>query len=144
MCDLFLCRYPPSPTVYRFLNSGGYIGLAGELVSMLQQALKLTAPFWTTADDQSVYASWFLHNFYDLSTTTASSRKRAGPVIKLDYCQDIFATLSGTPQTAQFSTLEVKPHVGINHKLTGTNPIVAHMPGRSKRFDDFVSFLSLK
>lgn len=97
---------------------------------MLDAALTLTDAFWTTADDQSVYATYFL--------------SQQVPLIKLDYCQDIFAALSGTPQTAKFTTLSVSSKGMITHQLTHSQPIVAHMPGRSKRFDDFLKYMLIK
>jgi hypothetical protein len=56
------CRWaaqlPPTPTVYRFLNSGGYLGAASDLARVLRAALSLTHAAWKSPDDQSVYASW--------------------------------------------------------------------------------------
>ena len=51
-------QLPPTPTVYRFLNSGGYLGEAGDLARVLRAALDLTRKVWQSPDDQSVYASW--------------------------------------------------------------------------------------
>lgn len=133
------------------------MGLAGELVLMLKHALKLTNPFWSTPDDQSVYATYFVHQsnhpHHLIATSNLSPEKTPDssplinnppPPIKLDYCQDIFAALSGTPQTAKFATLEVTAGVGIKHVLTESHPVVAHMPGRSKRFEDFLNYMKIK
>mmetsp|Transcript_3921 Transcript_3921/g.7658 ORF Transcript_3921/g.7658 Transcript_3921/m.7658 type:complete len:548 (+) Transcript_3921:163-1806(+) len=135
----WVARMPPSPTVFRFLNSGGYVGEAADLARMVQAALDLVDADWGTSDDQSVYATWFAHAF----NKTASGVPAMGgaPEIKLDYCQDIFATLSGSSATAHFDTLEVKSDGSFRHVLTGSHPIVAHLPGRDRRFRLFVDMI---
>ena len=117
----------------------------------------LVGPVWRSADDQSVYATWFAHA-HNASAASASSSAGGGrgdvgnsgagnggaaPPIVLDYCQDVFAVLSGPPATAQFSVLDVRPDGTLAHRITGSRPLVAHLPGRSRRFAEFVDKLGL-
>ena len=168
---------PPSPTVYRFLNSGGYLGTAGDLALVLAAALALTEGAWTSKDDQSVYAAWFAYAHAHVRAHAAAAAGRGGgeggrgagggsgagggggasssgsdefsgsssalaaPPITLDYCQDIFAALSGPKATAHFSLLRVQRDGSFRHGLTGSHPLVAHLPGRGKRFTDFAASL---
>ena len=54
----------------------------------------------------------------------------------------MFAVLSGPAATAQFSVLKIRRvDGGFVHAVTGTRPLVAHLPGRGKRFADFVKLL---
>lgn len=64
-------RFPPSHTAYRYLNSGCFVGRAGELKRILQTLI------YDSADDQLYLQHSFLSGQYD---------------IKLDYEQYIFAT----------------------------------------------------
>jgi len=73
-----------------------------------------------------------------------TSAHTIAPPIKLDHCHDVFATLSGASGTAHPSTLAIAPKEGgatYSHRLTGSHPIVVHLPGRAKRFSDFVAAL---
>ena len=130
----WVARHGPAPTVFRFLNSGGYVGLAGALAALCDAALQLTAPFWASKDDQSVYATWHLF----AAGQKPSNATAQAPAIKLDHCQDLFGTLSGPPATAHHSLLAVQADGSYRHVLTGSHPVVAHLPGRGKRFADFV------
>ena len=85
-----VARYPESPTVYRFLNSGGYAGSAGDLARVLEAALKLVEGSWTSKDDQSVYANYFTHSSY--LAHSGHSGGPSAPLIELDYCQDVSST----------------------------------------------------
>jgi hypothetical protein len=40
------------------------------------------------------------------------------------------------------SNLIIERDGSFTHSLTGSRPLVAHLPGRSKRFDDFVKSLT--
>jgi hypothetical protein len=50
-------RYPPSPTAYRFLNSGGAIGRVADMRAMIA-----SIGFATTDDDQRAITRWFLEH----------------------------------------------------------------------------------
>ena len=123
--------------MYRFLNSGGYIGAAGDLAKMLEAALALADPVWTSKDDQSVYSMWYIH----AAQAAAANRPLAAPPITLDHCHNIFAVLSGEKHTANFDILKISSDGSFRHQITGTHPIVAHLPGRSKRFSEFLERL---
>ncbi len=136
------------------------MGTAGELHAMITAALALTAPFWTSSDDQSVYATWYLFRSAALNATVGfptgaaagastatvaaagpAAALAAGPPIKLDACQDVFSTLSGGAATGHRSIVEVSAEGAFTHRLTGARPLVAHLPGRSRRFKDFIASL---
>ncbi len=99
---------------------------------MLEAALALVETTWTSKDDQSVYATWYIH------AAAQNNTRLAAPPIVLDHCHDIFAALSGEKGTASFDVLRVNGDGSFRQMRTGTHPVVAHLPGRSRRFAEFV------
>lgn len=98
---------PPSPSPFRYLNSGGFMGYAGALRDALRE---MVFPEWDR--DQRLLTRYFLGH-------------PGG--IALDYGADIFQTLFEVPADA-FSLVEGEP-VRILSAITRSDPCVLHGNG---------------
>jgi hypothetical protein len=58
--------YPPSPTPYRYLNSGTWIAHAQSAVKMLQAVVEEAGNDFTNANDQKLVADMFIAHRYDI------------------------------------------------------------------------------
>jgi len=73
--------YPPSPTPYRYLNSGTWIGVAKESAAMLLDIINKAGSDFANANDQKLVSDMFIH-------------KQHG--IQLDYFSSIFQSMHMT------------------------------------------------
>lgn len=76
--------YPLSPTKYRFINAGGYVGYAGALLNILEAGDPSQSPC-----DQAYFTYYYINRLQNPTKT--------GPRIKLDVYQTIFQTAYGVP-----------------------------------------------
>lgn len=109
-------QYPDSPTDYKFLNSGGFIGYADRILEVLK-----SRDIDNSYDDQLFYTEMF---FNKLNTDDK---------IILDYYQEIFQTLNMSTED-----VEVLKQSQMKNKVTQSIPCVVHANGPSsvKRFLD--------
>ncbi len=110
-------KYPKSQSKYlkyRFLNSGGYMGYAGELLKVFNEA---SVNKLMRSDQVN------LHRFF----VDKPGR------IQLDYDHKIFTNFGKFATNERFS---VSNHV-LTNQLTGTKPFVFHFPGPTHRGMDF-------
>jgi hypothetical protein len=61
--DACFNRYPESPTPYRYLNSGTWIGYAGDAALMLTEVRRLAGSHFANANDQKLCAE--MCKFYE-------------------------------------------------------------------------------
>lgn len=105
--EAVLERYPASPTPYRYLNSGCYIGYAAPLRTILERVLDRP----TTDHDQSLLSRHFVDHPDEIA---------------LDYRTELFVATSGRPYDADL----VVGEEGLVNTITGTRPCVLHTPGK--------------
>ena len=129
MEDLSVCltgphSYPLSPTPYRYLNSGSWMGLAGPAALMLQEVQRLAGDNWATANDQKLVADMFIDGRHK---------------IKLDYSATIFLSLHMTldpplPRCNPSEDLHFDSNSGtwLNSR-TNTKPSIFHFNGGGKQ-----------
>jgi len=101
--------YPNSPTKIKYLNSGGFIGKASNILKILETEIE------DYEDDQGYYTMKFLN-------------QTNGIKILLDYYCEIFQTLNGCTQ--DIDILFTKSRV--KNKIFGTLPCVIHGNGPEK------------
>ncbi|NJD18746.1 MAG: hypothetical protein FIA95_05620 [Gemmatimonadetes bacterium] len=102
-----VARYPPSPTRYRYLNSGCYAGHAGALARILERVLDHPA----TDDDQALLSRYFVEHPDEIA---------------LDYSSELFVATSGRPYDGDL----VVEGGGLLDTHTGSRPCVLHTPGK--------------
>ncbi len=101
-------QYPQSPTKFRYINSGTYIGYSFAIYEMLNKMLK-DDPYQT--DDQYLFHEFFLKH---------------PNKIAVDYHQTIFSLLFQT----RLEDYYYNQKTGIIHnRITGSTPIVLHGNG---------------
>lgn len=113
--------YPKSPTPYRYLNSGSWIGYAKESGEMLQSVIQEAGSDFANANDQKLIADYFIS-------------KRFG--IKLDYFNRIFQAMHMTldaplPYCNPLNDIVMKDLKWYNMKTKGY-PAVFHFNGGGK------------
>jgi hypothetical protein len=99
-------RYPASPTPYRYLNAGAFIGPAGVLVPLLDQVL--AAP--RSEVDQALFSRHYLDH--------------PGSIV-LDHRAELFVTTSNRQYDEDLAVCDHR----LYHRLTGTWPCLLHTPG---------------
>lgn len=100
--------YPQSPTPFRYVNSGTYMGYASAIYKMLERVLR---EYPQEKDDQYLLHHYFLEN---------------QDKVALDYHQAIFALLYGT----SLSDYRYHPETGaITQLKTHSTPVVFHGNG---------------
>jgi len=102
-------QYPISPTDYKFLNSGGFIGY-GDHINEIINKVEVQNDY----DDQLYYTERFFESLGDKKN------------IILDYTQEIFQTLGDATDD-----VEVDDQGILNNKVTKTTPSVVHGNGGS-------------
>lgn len=99
--------YPPSPSLYRYLNSGCFIGYAAPLAHILTRILESPE----TDDDQSLLSRYFVEHPDEIA---------------LDYPTELFVNTGNRPYDEDFL---IGPG-GLKNTLTGTWPCILHTPGK--------------
>ena len=102
-------RYPKSPTPYRFLNAGGFMGRAQSLIDLFDP-LPIEAD---TRSDQTIFSRYYARN---------------PDLLDLDRHQEIFAC-NGGRAGLEASDYTVLPDSEIRNEVTGTHPCIVHIPG---------------
>jgi tetratricopeptide (TPR) repeat protein len=101
----FYMTYANPNVIYKYVNSGGYIGNAGDLLALLEAA-NAEEMFKPTTDDQGVFTRIYL------------THQKNPAYVRLDTECRIF-------QCLYLAQNEIDPTVATN-KLTGTQPLVWH------------------
>jgi hypothetical protein len=102
--------YPPSPTKFKYLNSGCYIGYAGYLKKLFEEI----SPIPDETDDQGLLAVYYLYHPNEF---------------KLDYSCDLFLCLHAVENTEIAIDRENK---NVRCLVTETLPCVVHGNGGGK------------
>lgn len=108
-------HFPPSPTKWRFLNAGGWMGLRTCLIQMLEEASAFLKQW--PEDDTRCFVEWFL------TRPPFDPADDPEPVVKIDYTCQIFQCM----YMYEEGDLD---EMGMN-TITGTYPLVHHFNGRS-------------
>jgi hypothetical protein len=116
--ETIAARYPPSPTIYRYLNSGGFIGFAAPLAKVLARILADPQ----TDDDQSLLSRYFLDHPDEIA---------------LDYRSELFVNTSNRQYDEDLECREGR----LYNRQTGTWPCILHTPGK---YYGVLEFYSLK
>ncbi len=106
--------YPESPTRFKYLNSGSYIGYAGYIKRILEEI----SPIPDETDDQGLLTALFLHRPYEFG---------------LDYFCDLFLTFSQVEKN-QIAIEEQ----GVLSLETNSRPCVVHGNGSGKWLYQYV------
>jgi len=124
----WMARYPPAPTVYRFLNAGSFMGTANDIRSFMEKARWEAKPFWTSGDDQALYSTYYIRG------ELAQWRDASIPRVQLDHCQDLFAVMSGPTASRNMAVTDAFTFAS---NITGLEPLVVHFAGRrtKRRFE---------
>jgi glycosyltransferase involved in cell wall biosynthesis len=122
--DACFHKYPPSPTPYRYLNSGTYIGYATNVVTMLQDVIKKAGNNFQNANDQKLVADMYI-------------AKQHG--ITLDFHNKIFQSMHMTlekplPYCNPSQDIIFDHQKRYYNKLTQSYPSVFHFNGGGKAF----------
>lgn len=118
-----LTQYPASPTPYRYLNSGSWMGLAGPASAMLGEVQRLAGGNFATANDQKLVADMFMSGKYG---------------IKLDYHTSVFQAMHMTldpplPYCDPMQDLALGRDGHWINVRTRNTPAVFHFNGGGKR-----------
>jgi hypothetical protein len=114
--------YPLSPTPYRYLNSGTWIGYAKNAKIMLEEVIQLAGNNFGNANDQKLVADMFISGKHG---------------IQLDYYCEIFQSMHRTdpPPLAScnpYQDLELSFEKKWKNKRTNTFPAIFHFNGGGK------------
>ena len=116
--------YPRSPTKSRYLNSGAWIGYAGDAAKMLHAIIQEAGNSFENANDQKLAADMYIE-------------ERFG--IKLDFFNRIFQAMHYTlddplPYCYPRKELEITQQGKWRNKATKSKPAVFHFNGRQNYF----------
>ena len=121
------CRdeYPPSPTPYRYLNSGSWAGKA----SVAAKFLRAIGAGSTTAD---------FHKLNDQELASELYLRRGFPGLQLDHHAKLFQAMHAINDDTLVPNCDPRPHLrevdGVwRNTLTGSTPAVFHFNGGGKR-----------
>lgn len=108
--------YPPPPedSPYRFLNSGGFIGRARDLLALMHR------PVQDGDDDQAYYTAQFL--------AAAQKPTSASAPMQLDYKCELFQCLNGALDDVQVD----EGRGALHNRRFNTAPCIIHANGPSK------------
>lgn len=119
-----ICRdmYPVSPTPYRYLNSGTWIGVVKHVREMLLAVIHDAGNNFENANDQKLVADMFMSGKHN---------------IQLDYHAEIFQSMHRTdppdlPFCNPFSDMELAAEGKWHNRRTNTTPAVIHFNGGGK------------
>ncbi len=115
--------YPESPTPYRFLNSGTWIGKAGTASDMLLAVMEEAGKDFTYANDQKLVADFYMASRFG---------------IKLDFYNKLFQSMHMTldpplPYCNPMDDVKITPDGTYYNKRTKSSPGVLHFNGGGKR-----------
>jgi hypothetical protein len=117
-----LTQYPTTPTPYRYLNSGAWIGYAGLANIMLKDIEAKAGDNYAMANDQKLVADLYINHQYDVS---------------IDYNAEIFQSMHMTLDPP-LPYCDPKTHLKLNsnkiweNRITHTTPSVIHFNGGGK------------
>jgi hypothetical protein len=117
-------RYPQSPTPYRYLNSGAWIGYAAQAAQMLEIVIKEAGNNFANANDQKLMADLFMSKRVD---------------IQLDYYNTIFQSMHMTldPPLKHCNPVDDLQFDSVSkrwvNRVTHGKPAVIHFNGGGKK-----------
>lgn len=123
--DICLKKYPLSPTPYRYLNSGTWIGYAGLAWKMLDEVMKEAGADFSNANDQKLIADLYIQGRFG---------------IQLDFYNKLFQSMHLTldPPLPYCNPNEdlvfPKNNSPWYNKRTKSTPAVFHFNGGGKRY----------
>ena len=114
-------KYPLSPTPYRYLNSGTWIGYVDSSVKMLEQVIKEAGNDFKNANDQKLVADMYMSGEHG---------------IKLDFYNKLFQSVHMTSHPLTdcnpIQHLKLSSNKIWENKLTKSIPSVIHFNGGGK------------
>lgn len=116
-------KYPQSPTPYRYLNSGSWVGKASLAAEMLAEVIRKAGNDFRNANDQKLVADMYISGKYG---------------IQLDFYNNIFQSMHMTLD-APLPYCNPRPDIILNsnntwyNKRTKATPAVFHFNGGGKR-----------
>ena len=115
--------YPKSPTPYRYLNSGTWIGRADKAADMLLEVMKEAGGTFANANDQKLVADFYIAGRFG---------------IKLDFYNKIFQSMHMTldpplPQCDPTKDVQLTENGRFMNQLTKSRPAILHFNGGGKR-----------
>ncbi len=115
-------RYPPSPTPYRYLNSGTWIGYANTATEMLAVVMKEAGSNFANANDQKLIADLYMSGRFN---------------IKLDFYNKIFQSMHMTldpplPYCNPVSDMTIDASHTWKNTRTHSTPSIIHFNGGGK------------
>lgn len=116
--------YPISPTPYRYLNSGTWIGFAKAAKEMLHQVIQEAGKNFDMANDQKLIADFYIAGRFG---------------IKLDFFNALFQSMHMTldpplPHCDPTEDVVLDSHGQWYNKRTHSNPSVIHFNGGGKTY----------
>eukprot|EP00603_Paraphysomonas_imperforata_P007361 CAMPEP_0114413500 /NCGR_PEP_ID=MMETSP0103-20121206/889_1 /TAXON_ID=37642 ORGANISM="Paraphysomonas imperforata, Strain PA2" /NCGR_SAMPLE_ID=MMETSP0103 /ASSEMBLY_ACC=CAM_ASM_000201 /LENGTH=370 /DNA_ID=CAMNT_0001581581 /DNA_START=195 /DNA_END=1308 /DNA_ORIENTATION=+ len=116
-------KYPVSPTPYRYLNSGTWIGKAAPSAAMLHAVQVEAGKNFANANDQELVADMFMEGRFGIA---------------LDYHARLFQSMHLTldkplPRCKPIDDIQVVGQGRLYNKRTDTYPAVFHFNGGGKR-----------
>uniref|UniRef100_A0A146LKA1 procollagen-lysine 5-dioxygenase n=1 Tax=Lygus hesperus TaxID=30085 RepID=A0A146LKA1_LYGHE len=117
-------EFPVTETSYKYLNSGGFIGYAGDILEILEEH-----PVKNEDDDQLYYTKLFLNK-------TLREKYR----MRLDHKASIFQNINAATQDLRMNVDKAKTEgTFLENMVTGETPLVLHGNGPSKLALNFLS-----
>ena len=115
--------YPKSPTPYRYLNSGTWIGKADKAADMLLEVMKEAGSDFANANDQKLVADFYIAGRFG---------------IKLDFYNKIFQSMHMTldpplPHCDPTKDVQRTEDGRFMNRLTKSRPAILHFNGGGKR-----------
>jgi hypothetical protein len=116
-------KYPSSPTPYRYLNSGTWIGRAQQSTKMLAAVIIEAGKLFTNANDQKLVADMFMNRRFNIT---------------LDYYASLFQSMHMTvdrkllPYCNPYEDILIKNDGRFFNRRTNTTPSVFHFNGGGK------------
>ena len=113
-------RYPPSPTKYKFLSSGGIMGSAEALANLIEVVVKEYANHeWEMKSDQSLFIRYLVDCHH--------SKQEPVHPLYVDHYMQLFGGNGGN-YMKDFAVEEGR----LIHTKTAGRPVSLHTPGRKK------------
>ncbi|GMH96216.1 hypothetical protein TrST_g8691 [Triparma strigata] len=115
-------HYPPAKTIYRYLSSGGMMGKAGDVASLVESVQsRYKDSDWDAKSDQSLFIRYLVDSHKDRNDDKDSVK------IIVDHWQTVFSG-NGGRVFLDFDVVGGRLH----HKVTDSFPVMLHCPGLKK------------
>jgi len=129
----YASNYPPAPTVYKYLSSGGIVGKAEDIATLVETVVgRYTNDEWESKSDQSLFIRYLVDG-----NEKGPGHSPGDVRIVVDHYQSLFSG-NGGRVGRDFDVVEGRIH----HKVTDTFPVMFHCPGRTKNQREMMKLLN--